>query len=149
MAAETSLRPHDVMRLINLDRAERLLEDPSIWLCLTCETCSARCPNQVEPARVIDGVRELAWRRGAQGAPKEVRAFHRAFLKQIRKHGRLFEFGLILGYKFRSGHLFQDVATAPGMMSRGKLGFAPQNIAGAEDVRGIFARCEAAEEEGA
>jgi len=145
MAAETTLRPHDVMRLINLDRAERLLGDPSIWLCLTCETCSARCPNEVEPARIIDGVRELAWKQGAQGAPREVKAFHSAFLTQIRKHGRLFEFGLILGYKFRSGHLFQDVATAPGMLSRGKLGFAPSNITGAGEVRAIFERCAAEE----
>jgi len=148
MAEETTLRPHDVLRLVNLDRRERLFADPSIWLCLTCETCSTRCPNEVEPARVIDAVRELALRADVQ-PPRPVRAFHASFLKQIRRSGRVFEFGLIAGYKLRSGQLFADVTAAPGMLKRGKLALTPRRIAGVEDVRRIFAACGADGAQGA
>jgi heterodisulfide reductase subunit C len=147
MAEETSLRPHDIMRLVNLDRREKLLENESIWLCLTCETCVARCPNTCDPARVIDTLREMAVASGSSAAPKAIRAFHEAFLNQIKAGGRLFEFGLIADYKLKSGALFQDVLSAPGMLARGKLALTPHKIKGVDDVRRIFAACEAAAKE--
>ena len=140
MAEETSLRPHDVIRMVNLDQRERLFANDSIWLCLTCETCSTRCPNDVHPARIMDALRELALQADTD-PPRPIRAFHRSFLKQIRRSGRVFEFGLIAGYKMRSGNLFADVTAAPGMLSRGKLALTPHRVAGVADVRRIFAAC--------
>ena len=139
MAAETELRPHDVMRLIHLDRREALLGSESIWLCLTCETCTARCPNGCDPARLIDGLREMS----AARAPRSIAAFHRSFLDEIRSRGRMFELGLVVGYKLRSGRLLADALSTPGLMSRGKLKLVPSTIRGVADVRRIFAACEA------
>ena len=42
MASESDLRPHQVMRRVMYGARERALQDESIWLCLTCESCSAR-----------------------------------------------------------------------------------------------------------
>ncbi|MCK6681866.1 MAG: 4Fe-4S dicluster domain-containing protein [Thermoanaerobaculia bacterium] len=142
MAAETTLRPHDVLRLINLDRREELLSDESIWLCLTCETCSSRCPNGCDPARLIDALREEA----ADRAPRRIRAFHDSFLEQIWLNGRMFELGLVLTYKLRTGTFTQDAASTLAMLRRGKLKFVPHPIDGVKDVRRIFEACEAAEE---
>ena len=64
MASESDLRPHQVMRRVMYGPREQALRDESIWLCLTCETCSARCPNACDPARVIDAVREISHRGG-------------------------------------------------------------------------------------
>ncbi len=144
MAAETTLRPHDVMRLVQRDRKAELLADPSIWLCLTCETCSARCPNECEPARVIDAVREIAWREAPEAAPRTVRAFHRSFLDQIKATGRLHEIGLVVRYKMRTGDLLGDAASTPALAARGKLRLVPQRIRGIEEVRRIFDACERA-----
>ncbi len=139
MAVETELRPHDVMRLIGLDRRETLLSSESIWLCLTCETCTARCPNGCDPARMIDGLREMSIAR----APRSIGAFHRSFLDQVRLNGRMFELGLVIQYKLRSGKLLNDALSTPGLMSRGKLKLVPSPIRGVADVRRIFAACEA------
>jgi heterodisulfide reductase subunit C2 len=141
MSAETRLRPHDVMRLVTLDRRDRLASDDSIWHCLTCETCSARCPNGCEPARVLEAVREILQREATDRVPPSVAAFHRAFLGQIRHHGRMFELGMVLEYKLRSGALFQDAASTPGLVSRGKLHPLPHRIRGREEVARIFERC--------
>lgn len=138
MAVETLLRPHDVMRLIGGDRREALLQGESIWLCLTCETCTARCPNGCDPARMIDALREMAIAR----APRAIGAFHRSFLDQVKANGRMFEFGLVVEYKLRSGKLLNDVFSTPGMISRGLLKFVPSPIKGVADVRRIFAACE-------
>ena len=143
MAGETAVRPHDVMRLVNLDRRDELLDSESLWLCLTCETCTSRCPNQCDPAKVIDTLREMALAAG-RSTPRRITAFHRAFLDQVRLTGRSFELGLIVEYKLRSGALLQDVMTAPGVVARGKLGFVPHTIGGIDEVRRIFAACDRA-----
>jgi heterodisulfide reductase subunit C len=141
MAVETRIRPHDVMRFVTLDRKDRLAEDDSIWLCLTCETCSARCPNNCEPARVIEAVREILSREAPGSVPTRVAAFHRAFLDQVRHHGRMFEVGMVLEYKLRSGALMQDVLSSPGLVTRGKLRPLPHRIDGRGEVAAIFDRC--------
>jgi len=143
MAAETQLRPHDVMRLAATDRLDDLLANESIWLCLTCETCSSRCPNRCDPARVIDALRELALER----APRPIAAFHRSFLGQVERNGRMFELGLILQYKLRTGELFKDATAGPAMLTRGKLKLVPHAIGGVAEVRRIFAACRAAGKE--
>jgi heterodisulfide reductase subunit C len=142
MGGEMTLPPHDIMRLTLADDRQRLFDDDSLWLCLTCETCSARCPNDVDPARVIDALRELAAVEGTGHAPRNIRAFHESFLEQIRSTGRLSEVGLIMGYKLRSGALLQDVAVAPAMLRRGKLPLRPRRIAGVGEVRTLMAACE-------
>jgi heterodisulfide reductase subunit C len=146
MAAEMKQKPHDILRLVLNDRREQLFADESMWLCLTCETCTERCPNGCDPARIIDGVREVALKSTCD-APKAISSFHESFLKQIRAYGRLFELGLIINYKLRGGPMFQDALAAPGMMARGKLSFAAHTIKGVKDVRRIFKACEAARKE--
>jgi len=141
MASESDLRPHNVMRLVMQDRREAALAEESIWLCLTCETCSARCPNACDPARVIDAVREMSIEAGVADMPRNVAAFHRAFLEQIRSNGRLHEMGMVMEYKLRSGDLMKDVTNAPGMLSRGKLSFRAERIEGVAEIKRIFEKC--------
>jgi heterodisulfide reductase subunit C len=141
MASESDLRPHQVMRRVMYGSRERALQDESIWLCLTCETCSARCPNGSDPARVIDAVREIAIESGQAKLPRSIGAFHKAFLGQIRANGRLHEVGLVVGYKLRSGALMNDVTNTPGLLSRGKLGIMPDKIKGVAEVKRIFDKC--------
>ncbi len=141
MAQEGVLRPHDVMRLVNLDEREKVLSAEAIWLCLTCETCVARCPNDCDPARIIDALRETAMRE-SRTVPRRIAAFHRSFLDQVRLTGRMFELGLMAEYKLRTGALLQDLTAAPGTVARGKLSLAPHAIDGVDDVRRIFKACE-------
>jgi len=147
MAGETRLRPHDVMRLVQRDRKARLLSDDSIWLCLTCETCTARCPNGLDPARVVDALRELSMAEAPGKIPKAIAAFHRSFLEEVKRTGRMGEFGLVLRYKLRTGQFMKDVGAVPSMVIRGKLKpFAP-SIRGVKDVRRIFEQCAKAHQE--
>jgi len=141
MASESALRPHAIMRLVMQDRRERALTDESIWLCLTCETCSARCPNDCDPARVIDAVRELSIETSVADIPRTISAFHKAFLEQIRSNGRLHEFGMVMDYKLRSGELMKDVTSAPGMLTRGKLSFRAERIEAVDEIKRIFEKC--------
>ncbi len=141
MASESDLRPHQVMRRVMYGSRERALQDETIWLCLTCETCSARCPNSCDPAGVIDAVRELARESGQARAPRSINAFHKAFLEQIRSNGRLHEMGLVMDYKLKTGDLMKDVTNAPGMFARGKLNLRADRIDGVNEIKRIFEQC--------
>jgi heterodisulfide reductase subunit C2 len=142
MASESDLRPHNILRMVAQNRREKALAEESIWLCLACETCSTRCPNGCDPARVIDSLRELSLQAGTSAMPRRIAAFHRAFLAQIRNNGRLHEMGMVMDYKLRSGDLMRDVTNAPGMMSRGKLSLRASRIEGIDEIKRIFELCE-------
>ena len=141
MASEMDLKTSEIIRLLQLDAQERLLSSESIWMCLTCETCTTRCPNLFDPAAIIDALREIIVKEHPDFIPRRIAAFHAAFLDQIRSHGRVFEFGLVASYKLRSGALFADVNSVPGMMARGKLALTPKRIKGLRELRRIFKKC--------
>lgn len=141
LAAEMDFAPSQILRLLQLrqpDLDEEALAALSIWLCLACETCAARCPQEVEIPKIMDHLRQEALRRGTvHPGAKDILAFHEAFLASVRKNGRLHEVGLISAYKLKSLHLFQDVLVAPKLLGRGKLSILPHK-GGQEAVQRIF-----------
>ena len=142
VAEEMDYRPSVIMRMLqtgNPDLEDKVLRSYSIWLCLTCETCYARCPMEIDIPVVMDNLRQRSYHLGKiNPKARNIVAFHKSFLKTITKNGRLHELGLILGYKMRSFKLFQDVALAPRMISRGKLHLVPEQI---RNHRSFFRLC--------
>jgi len=52
--------PAQMVRMVQLGLKDELLESPSIWFCLHCETCGARCPNEISIAGLTQALREMA-----------------------------------------------------------------------------------------
>ncbi|WP_052316104.1 4Fe-4S dicluster domain-containing protein [Desulfomonile tiedjei] len=48
MAPEMDILPHQLVRLAVLGNHDRIVDSKSIWLCLSCHTCGARCPNGID-----------------------------------------------------------------------------------------------------
>lgn len=144
VAEDMDMTSCQTLRLLQQGRPDldrRVLESEGIWLCLGCETCSTRCPQEVEVAKVMDYVREASIALDlAHPKSRDILAFHRAFLDSIRVTGRLFEIGLVADYKLRSRHLLKDVALAPKMYVRGKLPLLPHLVKGRSAMKLIFQR---------
>lgn len=135
---------HQLMRLLQMGDKETILKSKSIWLCATCETCTTRCPCNVEVARVMDVFRHIARREGYI-SEKQIKLFYDTFLESVKRHGRVFETGLLLSYNARSGRLFNDAELGPKVMSKGKLALRPHRIKGRDEVSKIFDRFVKAE----
>jgi len=144
LASEMDYPPSQILRLLQMgfrELDEQALGAHSIWLCLTCETCHTRCPKEVDLPRVMDFLRHRALSEGrVHPAARDIVAFHKAFLSAVRSQGRLYEVGLIMNYKMRTGHLLQDLMAAPKLLVRGKLNPLPHPIEGKAGVREIFDR---------
>lgn len=64
LASAMDLMPNQILRLLQLGEHERVLQSRTIWQCASCLTCAARCPKDVDPARVMEALRTLLMRRG-------------------------------------------------------------------------------------
>jgi heterodisulfide reductase subunit C len=40
--------PHQLLRMVQLGLKDRVLDSNTFWICLSCETCATRCPNDIE-----------------------------------------------------------------------------------------------------
>jgi heterodisulfide reductase subunit C len=117
--------PHQVMRAVQLGMRDAVLSSSTIWICAACETCSTRCPQDADPAGVIDALRRIAYAGGIKTPESDVPLFHRIFLGTVRQFGRVFEAGMIGFYNLFSGHYTKDLVLAPTMLLKGKLSLLP------------------------
>ena len=108
-------------------------------MCATCETCTQRCPNEIDVARVMDVCRHMA-RREKKGAVYAVKAFFDSFLSSVDLNGRTHEIGLMAMFMARTGRFWTDVELAPKMLPKGKMAILPHRIEGRKEVADIFRR---------
>ncbi|AAS96877.1 4Fe-4S dicluster domain-containing protein [Nitratidesulfovibrio vulgaris] len=130
-----------IMRNLQAGRKEKVLNSRSIWLCLSCSSCTTRCPNNIDVARVMDVLRHMARREG-RGAERCVTTFWDAFLASVRKHGRVYELGVVANYVARTGRVLTDIDLLPRIAPKGKLSPLPHGIRGRDEIARIFQRFE-------
>ncbi|MFP3868960.1 MAG: 4Fe-4S dicluster domain-containing protein [Desulfobacteraceae bacterium] len=96
--------PHEIVRLTALGQEDLVLEAKTIWACSACETCTTRCPNDIDIAGIMDYLKEQAIKTPRAIPKKNVAVFHQVFLDDIRLFGgRLHEAALFRMYTGRSG----------------------------------------------
>ena len=93
------------------------------------------------PGRLLDYLRQgAASLKVAHREADDILAFHRAFLASVESHGRMYELGMLIDYKLRTGHLLQDAMLAPSAIAKGKIGILPHGTRDTKSVAAIFAR---------
>ncbi len=63
---EMDYHPHQFVDMVETGRIEELMNSRGIYRCLSCFACVERCPRSVEPAALIEAVRDAVVRQ--QGA---------------------------------------------------------------------------------
>ena len=140
------LPPARLIHAARLGLDDLVLGSKTIWLCAACETCTTRCPQEVDIAAVMDAAKILAVRRGVQPAVGQVRSFHQAALATIRWFGRMWEAGMLVSLKLRTAQYSRDLRLGRRMLRHGKLKLLP-SLTGARRARRIFARVKRLEKE--
>jgi len=140
LAFAMDVMPNQVMRMIQLGLEDELLRARTVWVCASCQTCTTRCPNDIDIAHVMDTLRQMCLQSGVPLAWEERRVvkFHRALVDSIYRHGRLFELGMVAQYKLSALDPLGDAKLGLKMLKRGKLRFRPAQIKDKKEVRALF-----------
>jgi heterodisulfide reductase subunit B len=122
-------QPNQIMRALQLGQEDIALESQTPWLCASCQTCTTRCPQNIDITAIMEFLTREAVERGIKPQVPQVDDFNQAFLREVRLWGRLYEPGVMAEYKLRNPRtLFDDLDVYAGLLKKGKVGFFPKPV---------------------
>lgn len=139
VAAYFDLTPHQVLRACQFGQADLVLHSRTISICAACETCSTRCPQGIDIARIMDELEIMAKEQKIPSKAPSVPMFYKSANHGIDWFGRMWELGLMAELYLRQLLKWQDgrplldfqqlfkynIATAIKMLRAGKLKILP------------------------
>jgi heterodisulfide reductase subunit B len=134
VASYFDLTPHQVLRACQFGQSDLVLNSRTISICAACETCSTRCPQGIDIARIMDELEIMAQEQGIKSKAPTVPMFYKSANRGINWFGRMWELGLMVELyirEFFAGELdfrqvFKyDLAMAVRMLRAGKLKILP------------------------
>jgi heterodisulfide reductase subunit C len=143
IAATTDIKPHELVRLVQLGERDAVLSSRLIWECTSCQTCWTRCPHAVDLPAMIDALRRFSRDTRKVTPDTTVPVFNDIFLGSVRHMGRVNELGLMAAFKLRTRSFFQDARKLPAMLRKGKLSLRPAFVRGRSERADAFRRAKA------
>lgn len=133
--------PRRIMQMIRLGMVEQVLRSHDIWLCVSCYSCTARCPQSIDITDLMATLRSLSM---AKGLAKDREAtFSRVFVEVLERYGRLYEPELLLRYytaEASVADLLKQAGLGLRMFRKGKIALRPERIEHIEELGQIAAR---------
>jgi heterodisulfide reductase subunit B len=134
VVAYFDLTPHQVLRACQFGQADLVLNSRTISICAACETCSTRCPQGIDIARIMDELEIMAQELGIKPKAPTVVMFYKSANRGIDWFGRMWELGMMAELYIREffareldfQQLFKyDMPMALKMFRSGKLKLLP------------------------
>lgn len=141
-APHMDFNPNTILRMIQFGLKREVLESNAIWLCVSCETCGTRCPNEIDIGVLMDALREMSLEEGYKAREKGVVALHNAFMESIRRGGRVHEATMLMEYKLRSGDYWTDLVPGAKLFMKGKIPLTRGRVKGMDSIREIYRKAQ-------
>ena len=142
VAGRADIKPHEVVRMVQLEQRDTALACQTIWECTSCQTCITRCPQKVDIAALNDLLRRMSRAAGTVVSGTTVPVFNDIFLGTIRRLGRMYEMGLMITFKLRTLKLLDDVNKFPMMLWKRKLSLLPSVVRGGAQRKRMFQQAQ-------
>ncbi len=133
--------PRRIMQMIRLGMADKVLRSNDLWFCVSCYSCTARCPQGVQVTDVMAGLRNLSIAKGL-ATDKEAK-FSRVFVEVLQRYGRMYEPEVLVRYYMSQAGvsaLLKQAGLGLTMLRKGKIGLRPERISDTDELRDIAAR---------
>ena len=147
--------PNQILHMIQMGLKDEVLKSTTIWVCASCETCTTRCPNDIDVAKIIDTLRITAKNSGVKLGQNRPPIFHSSVLQSIKTTGRLYELGMIglfmlrtsgdLISNIKSGALMEDMKVGMKLFRHGKLKLFPSFTKRRRDIKRSFKKLKRGE----
>lgn len=132
--------PNQVMRMLQVGLVERVLDSKSIQLCVQCLTCTARCPRNIDIARIFEDLRTVTAAQD-RDVPEHAKTFNEAFMGSLARFGRLPELYMMVMFYLgtrKPKMAMADIPLAFPMVTKGKMQLLPRKAKGAGEVARIY-----------
>ncbi len=117
--------PTKLMRYVQLGMIDEAMKQNTVWFCMSCLTCSSRCPQDIDIAHIVDAIRILVQEKKIKADTKHMRLFNWLWMRILRYMGRMYEVGLTGMLNLLTGRPFKDLALGTKMIKKGKLQLIP------------------------
>jgi heterodisulfide reductase subunit C len=126
VAGFAGLHPAQIVRAVQLGDLESIMADRFIWLCTGCQTCSTRCPQEIDVAGIMDELRMLAYEHDLVRKDAPFASILRYNADSFKRWGRMYELELLARDKImRPSSMTDDLMLGVKMIMKGKIGFVP------------------------
>ena len=126
VAGYAGLHPAQIVRAVQLGDLSTIMADKFIWLCTGCQTCTARCPQEIDVAGIMDELRMLAYEHDLVRKDAPFAKILRYNADSFKRWGRMYELELLARDKImRPSSMTDDLLLGVKMVMKGKIGFVP------------------------
>lgn len=141
------IKPHQVIRYIQMGWREELMHSSTIWVCLSCEMCTTYCPNEVGVAETINHLRNMAVHSSIMPKERHLAVFHQTFMEELLRYGRVNELWLmnafnlkpkILKEKIQMGTLKEEILLGLTLLKKGRLNLLPRKSKAIKEIKKVY-----------
>ncbi|MFQ5883780.1 MAG: 4Fe-4S dicluster domain-containing protein, partial [Thermoplasmata archaeon] len=86
VAPFADFNPRQIVNLVSLGLLDKAVRSSMVFLCITCYSCTSRCPRNIPVTDIMIGLRNMAFTRGTM--PSKNLAYYKDFSDMILKRGR-------------------------------------------------------------
>jgi heterodisulfide reductase subunit C len=132
--------PREIIAALRAGMLQRVLNANTVWLCVSCYSCTVRCPAGIPFTDVMYELKRLEAEKGlskrANGA-----TMAKAFVETVDRYGRNAETELLRKYYLRTNPLaaLAHVPLALKLFFRGRLHLFPRKIQGLDNLHKMMA----------
>lgn len=147
--ADMDHTPRQLFAMINAGMEDEVLSSNAPWYCVSCYSCTTRCPQEIPITDIMYTLKEMAVQRGHYDHPYATK-FSETFIGFVEQRGRSFEAGLATRYHLfhRPKQFLQPVnilkmgAMGANMMRKNRLPLRPKSIRELEQLQAILAKAK-------
>ena len=135
--------PREIIAALRAGMLDRVLNSNTVWMCVSCYSCTVRCPAGIPFTDVMYELKRLEVEKGLS---KDANAatMAKAFAESVDGHGRNVETELLRKYFLRTNVLkaFGQIPLALKLFFRGRLEIIPRKIKGLDGLHKMMAAIE-------
>ena len=131
--------PRKVIAMVRAGMKDELLKSNSVWFCVSCYLCTARCPRDIKPANIMHGLESIALREGYK-PPTSTTTMYRAFADSIVQYGRVYEFGMMFTYFLKTNPFaaLRMLPMALSLLTHRRMPLTPKKVKGKDELNTIL-----------
>jgi heterodisulfide reductase subunit C len=116
--------PRGLFAMIRAGDIVPALRSDTLWLCVSCQACTVRCPQEIPVTELIHSLKQLAVNHGMVPRDRKMLDLYKAFAAQVRARGRVSESRVAARYGLRHpGDMLDKLPLALELLKRRRVTF--------------------------